>query len=208
MAIVEDPQGTASLIGRVRAILLRPRETWEEIDGEPATASGLLKNYVAPLAAIGAVCEAVGKLAFGHRGALGFAYRAPAAEIVGHAFVGWVLDVAMVYVFALIIEAMSPQFGGVKDRGQALKLAAYTGTAAWLAKAFQIFPPLGVLSILGLYSFYLLFLGLPRLMKVEGDKATLFAICAIIAGMGVFFLASIATGIVTAPLFFISRFAL
>ena len=76
------------------------------------------------------------------------------------------------------------------------------GTAAWIAGVFELIPAFGWLAgiVGGLYSLYLLYLGLPKLMKVSGDKALLFtaaaAICALIAG----FLVGIVTNTVLGPL--------
>lgn len=64
---------------------------------------------------------------------------------------------------------------------QALKVAAYSSTAAWLAGIFILIPALGFLQILGLYSLYLLYLGLPRLMKTPEDKALVYTAIVIVA---------------------------
>src|SRR3546814_17909838 len=51
-------------------------------------------------------------------------------------------------------------------------VAAYSATAAWVAGVFQIVPSLGWIgAILGLYSLYLLYLGLPILMKAPAANA-------------------------------------
>ena len=50
-------------------------------------------------------------------------------------------------------------------------MAAYSFTAAWLAGIFNIVPQLAILGLVGLYSFYLLYLGLPRLMKSPEDQS-------------------------------------
>ena len=69
---------------------------------------------------------------------------------------------------------------------QALKVAAYSSTAAWLAGIFILIPALGFLQILGLYSLYLLYLGLPRLMKTPEDKALVYTAIVIVAAFVIF----------------------
>ena len=85
---------------------------------------------------------------------------------------------------ALIIDAFAPAFGGQKSRIQALKVSAYASTAAWCAGIFALVPPLSFLGILGLYSLYLLYSGLPVLMKAPQEKAAgytaLVVVCAIV----------------------------
>src|SRR5262249_1967550 len=73
---------------------------------------------------------------------------------------------------SLIINALAPTFGGQKNSSQALKLAVYSYTPAWVAGVLNILPLLGVLALLGgLYGLYLMYLGIPRLMKAPADKA-------------------------------------
>src|SRR5665647_1968602 len=112
MSIAEDPDKADALILRVKALLLKPAQTWDVIEAEPATIRGLYTGYVAPLAAIGPVCTVIAQLAFGARGNLDLVYRPPIARVLLGALVSWVVALAGVYIFALIIEAMSPQFGG------------------------------------------------------------------------------------------------
>ncbi|HTI66497.1 MAG TPA: Yip1 family protein [Caulobacteraceae bacterium] len=201
MTIIEDPKGTSPLVERVKAILRHPAATWDVIEAEPATIKGLYAGYVAPLAAIGPVCHVIGQLVFGATGSLGLTYRPPIAQVLGTALLGYVMTLAGVYVFALIVEALAPQFGAEKNRLQAFKLAAYSGTAAWVAGVFGAFPPLALLSIVGVfYGFYLLYLGVPKLTKVTGDKAMIYTVCAVIAALGIGFLVSILVGVLLTPL--------
>ena len=144
-----------NLVDRVKAILLSPRTEWAVIERETGDATYLFTNYVAMLAAIPAVATFIGYSLAG----IG----------IGHAFIFgifvYIFECVGWYVAALIIDALAPTFGGRKSMPDALKVAAYSGTASWLAGIFQLIPPLSVLSILGLYSIYLLWLGLPVLMK-------------------------------------------
>ena len=65
---VEVPGGpkTASLIERVKNILLKPNAEWDRIDGEPATVQGLFMGYALILAAVGPICQLIGSVVFGH----------------------------------------------------------------------------------------------------------------------------------------------
>jgi hypothetical protein len=76
-----------------------------------------------------------------------------------------------VVLMSLIIDALAPTFGAEKSREQAIKVAVYSATPVWLAGVLQIVPALGVVALIGaLYALYLLYLGLPRLMKCPPDK--------------------------------------
>jgi len=187
MSVVEPGAG-ASLIGRIKAILARPSPTWDLIEAEPATVGDLLKYYVASLAAVPAVCGLIGVLLFGD-GVMHVAYRPGFLTGAAEAAVGYLLTLASVYVLARAVDALAPSFGATRDPIQAFKLVAYAGTAAWVAGVFNLLPVVGWLAgmIGGLYSLYLLYLGLPKLMKAPAEKAlSYFAavlVIAIVLGM-------------------------
>jgi Yip1 domain len=152
------------LVARVKAILLMPKTEWVFIDGETGDTNYLFTNYVAILAAIPAVAWFIGYSIAG----LGIG-RALIVAILSYVL----LSCVAWYVAALVIDALAPTFGGVKNMGSALKLAAYSWTAAWVAGVFHLIPVLSILGIIGiLYSFYLLWLGIPVLMKAPADRAT------------------------------------
>jgi hypothetical protein len=85
----------------------------------------------------------------------------------------YVMTLVGVYIIALVTDALAPTFGSTKDQMQALKTAAYSMTALWVASIFQIIPGLGALvGLVGLiYGLYLFYLGLPFTMKTPADKA-------------------------------------
>jgi len=159
------------LVDRVKNILLNPRQEWEVIDTETATPAGLYTGYVLPLAAIGPICTAIGYSVFGIRLPFVGTWRTPIGSAITSAVVTYVLTLVGVYVMSLIIDNLAPTFGGTRGSIQALKVATYSYTASWVAGVFALIPGLRWLSILGIYSLYLLFLGLPVLMKSPKEKA-------------------------------------
>lgn len=187
MTIVEPGAAGQGLVARVKALLTQPTATWDVIDSEPASVGGLYRSYVIPLAAIPAVAGLIGLLVFG-AGAFGVTVRFSPVYLVLQALLNFGLGLAMVYIMALVIDGLAPSFGGAKDRVQAFKVAAYAPTAVWVAGVFSLYPPLGIVVLLGgLYSLYLLYVGLPRLMKTAHDKtvayfASVLVVC-IIAGL-------------------------
>ncbi len=187
MSVVEPGSAGANLIARVKAILLQPKPTWDVIEGEPATIEGLYKSYVIPLAAIPAVCGLIGSLVFGF-GLFGVTFRPNPVYAVVQAIVQYALSLAFVFIMAVIIDELAPNFGGAKSRIQAFKVAAYSFTASWVAGVLLLIPNLGPLAALaGIYGLFILYLGLPRLMKVAEDKAVayfaLIIVVAVVAGL-------------------------
>jgi hypothetical protein len=162
--------GPTNIVTRVAAILFSPRTEWDLIEAEPATIGGVYWRYVNILAAIPPLSQRFQRLVFGY-GDPGVSYRLPLITNLLGALVDYVASLGVIYVFALVIDGLAPSFGGQKSQLQAFKVAAYAGTAAYIAGIFAVLPAASVLNLLGLYSVYLLYLGLPKLMKVPPQQA-------------------------------------
>jgi len=174
-----------SLIERVQSILLRPKQTWPVIAAEPADVATIFGRYVAILAAIPAICAFIGYTLVG-AGAFGVTYRLPIATGLVQMVVGYLLSLAIVYVLALIVNALAPTFGGTKDMVAALKVVAYGSTAGFVGGVFSLLPMLAWLGLLAsFYSIYLIYTGLPVLMRCPPEKAGAYTavvvVCTILA---------------------------
>jgi hypothetical protein len=168
-----------NLVDRAKNILLKPKAEWAVISAEPHTVQDLYTGYVMILAAIPAVASFIGFSLIGVSSFMG-TYRWPITNGITHMILQYVLNLGWVYVLALIIDALAPNFGGEKNFMQALKVSAFSPTAMWLAGIFSIIPLLGILGIVGLYSLYLLYTGLPVLMKTPEEKAVPYTVVVII----------------------------
>jgi hypothetical protein len=174
------PVGSPGLIDRAKAILLKPNEEWSRIDVEPSTIGDIYRGYVIPLAAIAPVCGLIGMQVFG-LSLFGITYRPSIGSAITTAVIQYAMALAMVYVLAVIIDVLAPNFSGTSNRTQAFKVAAYAATAGWVAGILGLVPSLAALAILGsLYGLYLLYLGLPKLMKTPQDKAVSYIVVIII----------------------------
>ena len=103
------------------------------------------------------------------------------------AVVSYVLNLLGVFVLALIIEALSPYFGGVKDRIQASQarrlLSPPPGGCRTCSTCFRRSPSSRSLGSTASTSLYR---GLPRVMKAPQEKAVLFTIVVIIVTLIVY----------------------
>jgi hypothetical protein len=195
MSVIEPgPASSTSLIDRVKAILLSPATEWDKIDAEPATAQGLYTGYAMILAAIPAVAQIIGGFIpmcfFGV-----CIHHNPIFVIVG-AIVSYLVNLAGIYLVAIIANELAPSFGGQKNQIQALKLIIYSATASWLCGIFLILPALGLLTIVGLYGVYLLYVGAPKLMKVPADKSLGYVVVTGIAAAVVLIVVAVVSGAV------------
>jgi hypothetical protein len=167
-----------NLVERIKGILLQPKSEWQAIEREPGSAGYLFPNYVAILAAIPPVCSFIGLSIIG--------FGPVRVGIVGgllRAVIVYVLSLVGVFVVAYIIDFLAGTFGARKNLDNAMRVSAYTPTAAWLAGVFNLIPMLGFLSILGLYSLYLLYTGIVALMRPPSDKAVIYTIAVIVCAI-------------------------
>jgi len=176
-----------NLVERVQAILLKPKETWPVIAQEGGDVTSIYKNYLVILAAIPAVSSFIGLSVIGS-GMFGVSFRVPILTGLVHLVVGYVLSLVMVYVLALIANALAPTFAGEKNDLNAFKLIAYASTAGMVGGIFSLLPGLSMLGVLAsLYSIYLIYTGIPPLMKSPPDKAVgytaVIVVCGIVAGL-------------------------
>lgn len=163
---------TSQLIDRARNILTTPKTEWPVAAAEPATVRGLYLGYIAILAALPAIAGFIRGSLIG-TSFLGVTVRSSIGGGLLRMVFGYVLALAVVYLMALIINALAPTFSGRKDMTQALKTVAYAWTASWIAGVGVIVPWLGFLIALagGIYSIYLLYLGLPHTMQCPAEKS-------------------------------------
>jgi hypothetical protein len=176
-----------TLIERAKAILLQPAQTWPVVDAEPATVASIYKEWLVIMAAIPAVCGFIGLSLIGV-GMFGYGYRMPIVGGLVAMVFGYVLSLVVAFVMALIVDALAPSFGGVKNRVAAMKVVAYGSTAVYVAGVLKLLPSLAILGIVAAcYSIYLIYLGLPVLMKCPKDKAVgytaVVVIIAVLAGV-------------------------
>jgi hypothetical protein len=179
------------LITRARALLLSPRTEWPVIATESTAPRDLYLGYVVWLAALPAVAGFLKSAVFGYGlPFMGTTFRVPIGVALSSAVVGYLLSLISVFLLALIADTLAPTFGGTRDRQQALKLAAYSCTAGWVGGACVIIPGIGWLLALagGIYSIYLLYLGLPVLMKCAADRAVGYTAVIVIAAIVIYWI--------------------
>jgi hypothetical protein len=82
----------------------------------------------------------------------------------------------------------------------AYKLAVYSSTPAFIAGILNIIPALGLLVLLlGLYTFYLLFIGMPVMMETPKEKLAGYFIVTLIIMIVIYFVvAGISGAVMTA----------
>jgi len=171
-------------LNRVKGILLQPGATWKAIDGEFTNPGRIYRGWVLPLALVGPICGALGTLVFGMNLGFGSSYRVPITSIATLAAVDYVLAVVGVFALGQIINVLAPTFGAQRNDVQALKVAAYASTPWFVAGVFQVLPALALVgTLVSMYSVYLVFAGVPVVMKPTKDQGMGYAVVAILGAV-------------------------
>ncbi len=173
------------IVARAKGLITRPREEWQAIAGEASDTAGLFKGYVIPMSAIPAVAGFIGWAIFARMFAAALPGLSVGALLV-QSVVSYVFGLAGVWVFGKIAQALAPRFGGTGEEAPAMKLAAYSPTASWLAGVFVVFPPLAIFALLGFYSLYILYKGVPVVTRVPENRAPVFTLALIACGFAVY----------------------
>jgi len=166
-----------NIISRVKNILITPQTEWPVINTETETPQSLFFKYVIPLSLIPAVCMFIGYGFIGMGNAFFHVRGIQLGLIMGvNSFIGSILTY---FICTYIVDAVGPSFSSPKNLGKSAQLVAYSYTAFWVVGICYLFPMLGILALLGLYSIYLFYVGVPVLKHTPEDKRVVFMlVCA------------------------------
>ncbi|HEX4480316.1 MAG TPA: Yip1 family protein [Rudaea sp.] len=164
------------IVARAKNVTLSPKTEWPVIAAEPETVAGLYQNYIVIVAAIAPLAYFIGAVIFGEWTPVFGLVRTGFGHVFLTLIMTYVLTLVMTYVTAMIINALAPSFGAIKNQTQALKAAAYAFTPAWIAGIIKIAPFLGALTMLvmlvaAIYSIYQLNLGLQYTMQAPSTRS-------------------------------------
>ena len=172
-----------AIIKRAVAILTKPSEEWKIIKGESTTIQDLFLKYAVLLAAIPAVAGFLGWIIIG-RSFLGITVRAPFGNSLLWLIFSYALSLVGVFILGFIIDLLAPTFDSKKDMVASMKVAVYAYTATWIAGIFHLIPNISFLAFIGgLYSLYLLYLGIREIKEPPKDKAVGYFVTTIIIGI-------------------------
>lgn len=161
------------LIERIKNLILAPKLEWQVIAPEPTSVAQLYTGYIMPLAAFAAVMSFLHVSLIGVSVPLAGVVREPVAAGLKSAIYAFGFGLLGTFLVALFIDALAPMFAGTRDRRQALKVTAYSFTPAWLSSILALSPVLPTLLqwVALFYGIYVLYLGLPVLMRLPPERA-------------------------------------
>jgi len=179
-------------IAHVFGLLISPNDTWKKISAEDNTISGHLLGYVLILAAIGPVAGYYGTTTVGWQIGTREAVKLSSESALTISVMYYFMTVLAVIGLGLLVQWMAKTYKGDCIIGRAISLAGYTATPIFLIGIAEIYPVLWINLVIGLpalaYTVYLLYSGVPIMMKVTEDKG--FLMSSALLGLGMVALVS------------------
>jgi hypothetical protein len=171
-----------NLIQRAQGILTAPAKEWGVIKNEKTPVQKLFMTYAVPLAAITGIAQFIGLGLFSRWWGVG--------RGLGYAVIYYILGLAMVFGLGFVINALAPNFGSKQSLENAMALAVYSMTPAWIAGVLYLIPVWFIntwlIWLASLYGLYILYLGFSApLMETPKDKQlSYFIISLVVAAVG------------------------
>ncbi|MCO6431477.1 MAG: YIP1 family protein [Deltaproteobacteria bacterium] len=154
-----DPQ---AIFLRAKEILLSPQSALEKWQQQSSAPQDLLIKYILPLAIVGSLCSWLGMYAIG------------LSTFLGGLIYALLRGVALPIAVALVAKAMEqllPKLDGQATYRDGVNLLAFSLTPALIGMFFSLIPVIAVLGlVLAVYSLYLLYIAMPKFVKVGEDK--------------------------------------
>lgn len=148
------------IIDRIKMVLFLTPSSWEEIKTEQVSETELTKDFLAFITAVPAISGFLGCLFLGEN----------FFQSLSWAGLFYAISIAGVYLAAKIIGFLAPSFNAEKDEQAIFTLTAYSFTPILLAGIFFLIPPIYGLSIVGLYGFYLFWIGFPKFIDCSEEE--------------------------------------
>jgi hypothetical protein len=161
-----------NLADRAVKMLTTPKTEWEVVAAESESMPQIGMGYVVPMTLAAHLAAFLGSAFVGALFGAMLGIRHSMGYFLLMAVVGWVLSVLAVYAQAWVVNALAPSFGSTPNLLSAFKLVVFSATAAWVGSLLMIIPAVGPLAAFAglVYSIYLFYLGMPRLMGTPPDK--------------------------------------
>ena len=165
--------------GHIAGILRNPKDEWALIEQEKYSATTVFLTQISILAAIPAVAMYFGVTQVGWSVAGEEPVRLAATSAMGSAILFYFAMWAAVGFIAVCMHWMEKTYGGEASLDSCLVLTTVTATPLFLSGISFLMPILWVnVACAGIaltYSVYLLYSGTAQVMKIDEDRAFMFA---------------------------------
>ncbi|BDM65055.1 YIP1 family protein [Shewanella sp. NFH-SH190041] len=174
------------ILSHLKGLYTHPKQEWHTIEQNHETAHNSL-THILLIALIPAICSYIANTQIGwNPGAGDLLYLTPASALYMSAGMYFGL-IAGVFALAYLVYWMAKTFDASPSYTQAFELASYTATPLFMVGFSALYPELWFMMLVGLagvsYSVYLLYTGVPILMKIPEEKGFIYASSVVTAGL-------------------------
>ncbi len=175
------------LYQRTTNILLNPFETWNEIKTERKSRKDIISGFLLPVSVIIGICSLLGTLFFSKiENSFSFGY------VLFNGIISFLVIFLEVYFSCLLIAEITTSFSQETDADAVFALVTYSQTPFFVALAItKLFPQLLFLTILSIYTLYLFWIGIIKLLNVQEDKRIIFLLLSSLVLILIFLLLSV-----------------
>jgi hypothetical protein len=162
-----------NLIVRAKNMILTPKMEWAIIANEVPNSDGIFRRYVFPMTFASAAAVFIG-----HMLILGGGINDTEAKWAFYFGIQTIfIGTLGIWLTAIVLSALAKNFKSEISLSRSIQLVAYSMTPAWVGGLVMIYPPVGIIGLLfGFYGLYLLYLGLPYMMKTTEVKTISFRV--------------------------------
>jgi hypothetical protein len=178
------------LLSRAKHIIVTPKSEWAFIADEEESANSVFMNVALPVILACAFIIFIVYTFFWSGEHFVTTLNESAALRAGLYFgiQTALIGIAGVWLTAAIVNALAPVFGSEKNMGHAMQLVTYAMTPAWVVGLLVIFLPFRIIGLIfGGYGLYLMYLGLPRMMKTPQEKVVKYLFSSVIFMFVIYF---------------------
>ncbi|GET23914.1 Yip1 family protein [Prolixibacter sp. NT017] len=145
---------------RSKALILQPKDEWKNILEENVTMNLVVRNFLLPLLLLSTVASLLGRII--QKVNIGLDGNLLMADGLRE-FFGFLLSV---YASTYLVNELVKSFGGAKNLRRSANLIIYSSAPTLIISMVTgLIPALYPLGVLGLYSFYIFYVGIPVLFE-------------------------------------------
>lgn len=180
-------------------LLTNPDQAWEAIRRESESVTRLYTGHVLLLALIPALAGFFGTSQIGWQIGDGQVTRLSVGSALSLSVLFYAAMLAGIFILGKFIDFFAATYDAVDRTPRGVTMAAYTATPIFLIGVIAVYPNIWVNMLAGLvaiaYAVYLLYEGLPILMKIPEDRGFMFATAVLTVGL-IMFVALLAISVV------------
>ena len=177
-------------LGHTFGLLTHPDQEWEAIRKDSQSIGRLYLGHIILLALIPAAASFYGTTQVGWQIGDGQVIRLTSGSALQLCTLFYAAMLAGVYIIGRFIDFFAATYEAKNENPKGVTLAAYTATPMFLLGFIAAYPNIWVNMLVGLiaaaYSVYLLYEGLPILMKIPEERGFMFATSVLTVGLVMF----------------------